>query len=133
MQAIDRHIRFLQEFDRRLQSWSGIELSYRRKRIVETRSAGTVQAPYLRIDKDRISYRESTEAIGRYLLWQELTPSSRLDLLIEAGPPDLLLIYSIALLEWTQRGNEAAPLWEQLEEKSRSEMQSLLKDTRNSD
>ena len=133
MQAIDRHVRFLQEFDRQLQLWPGIELPYRLKRVVETRSSQTIQAPYLRIDKDRISYRESSEAIGRYLLWQELTTSSRLDLLMEAGPPDLLLKYCIVLLERAQRGDEAATLWDQLEEPTRSETRALLKDTRDSD
>ncbi len=133
MQAIDRHVRFLQEFDRKLQSWEGIELPYRRKRVMNTHASGTVPAPFLRIDKDRVSYRESTEAIGRYLLWKELSPSSRLDLLLEAGPPEPLLTYSIALLEWTQRGNEATTLWQQLAEKSRSDLRALLQDTRDSD
>lgn len=133
MKEIDRHVKFLQEFDSKLQSLPEIELAYRRNRTLETNSAGSIKAPFILIKNDRVSFRESTEEIGRYLLWQELTPSCRIDLLLEAGPPDQLSIYSIALLEWNQRAEEAVTLWQQLEEKPRADLRALLRDSRDSD
>ncbi|HIC24078.1 MAG: hypothetical protein COB10_05175 [Planctomycetota bacterium] len=133
MKSIDRHVHFLQEFDGKLRLWSGIDLPYRSKRTLETSSSGTIQAPQVRIDKDRITYRESSTEVGRYLLWKEVTPGGRLDLLIEAGPPQVLVKHVIALLEWSGRAEEAAGLWALLEQKARLETQALLRDTRDSD
>lgn len=133
MQGIDRHVLFLQEFDARLHSWVGIDLPYRRTRTLETISSGSIKAPQVRLDRDRISYRESSEEVGRYLLWKELSPGGRLDLLVEAGPPESLVKHIIALLVWSGRGDEAVDLWARLEQNARSETEALLRDTRDSD
>ncbi|MGE4620214.1 MAG: protein kinase [Planctomycetota bacterium] len=133
MKTIDQHVRFLLEFDQKLRSWDGTNLPVIQTRILKTSSNSTISAPHVRIDQERVSYKESSTGIGRYLLWRELAIESRLDLLLEAGPPDLLVKHVIALLVSTERTAEAAPLWSQLEQRVVTEIKELLLPTHDSD
>jgi hypothetical protein len=124
----DRHLDFLMKFDPLLAKLETIELPRRKERIIEGSSSGEISALHVTIEKDRVIYRESKEQVGRYLLWKEIAPGSRLDLLLEAGPPALLLEPLILLLEWSGRSQEAIPLWKQVPEASRTRLRQMIEE-----
>jgi len=128
LQVTDRHLDFLMKFDPLLAKLETIELPRRKERIIEGSSSGEIPAIHVTIEKDRVIYRESKEQVGRYLLWKEIAPGSRLDLLLEAGPPALLLEPLILLLEWSGRPQEAIPLWKQLPETSRTRLRQMIEE-----
>ena len=130
MQVIDRHQEFLVQFDPALASLPPIDLPQRSGRIIEGSASGDFLASIVRIEKDRVIYRDSEEQVGRYLLWKEIAPGSRLDLLLEAGPPEGILIHVTLMLEWAGRSPEAAPLWQQIPTDTVPRLRQLLRETR---
>ncbi|RUA08365.1 MAG: hypothetical protein DSY81_09695 [Bacillota bacterium] len=129
MVQIDRHLAFLGSFDQLLLKIPAIELPRKRDRIIEGSRSGDISAPHVTIEKDRVSYRESPQQVGRYLLWKEIAPGSRLDLLLEAGPPQGILEHLTVLLEWAGRKSDAMPLWSRIDPKTTDLVRQLVEET----
>ena len=130
MLVIDHHHEFLEQFDLALASLPPIDLPQRSGRLIEGSASGDVAASIVRIEKDRVIYRDTEEQVGRYLLWKEVAPGSRLDLWIEAGPPAEMLIYITLLLEWAERKEEATPLWQRIAPETVPRLRQMLRETR---
>ena len=68
--------------------------------------------------------------LGRYLLWKEILPGSRLDLLLEADLEKDWMGYLGLLLEWNNRKEAAERIWQEMDFET---LQDLLNDLKSSE
>ena len=130
MLVIDQHHELLERFDLALANLPPTDLPLRSGRLIEGSASGDFAASIVRIEKDRVIFRDTEEQVWRYLLWKEIAPGSRLDLWIEAGPPVEMLIYVTLLLEWAERKGEATPLWQKIAPETVPRLRQMLRETR---
>jgi hypothetical protein len=130
MLVIDQHHELLERFDLALANLPPTDLPLRSGRLLEGSASGDFAASIVRIEKDRVIFRDTEEQVWRYLLWKEIAPGSRLDLWIEAGPPVEMLIYVTLLLEWAERKGEATPLWQKIAPETVPRLRQMLRETR---
>ena len=126
---IDQHLEMFTQFDRQLASLVQQSLPTRRNRQVSTNS-GSFKATEVTLQNDRIIYRDTPGGLGRYLLWKEILPGSRLDLLLEADLEKDWMGYLGLLLEWNNRKEAAERIWQEMDFET---LQDLLNDLQSSE
>ena len=124
LELAEQHLQMLERFDRVLDERPEVTLPRNPSRQIATPDR-EISAPWVTIRSDRVIYRDTSEGPGRYLLWKELTPDSRLDLWLEAVPADDWAAFLALLLDFNGRTIEAGQIWQALADPS---LQGLIGD-----